>query len=70
MEITAERAFVSAIGGSCTSPVAAYAETFGSQITIRVMAGLANGTKICSIEPHSTTLEDVFLTETEGENKK
>ena len=50
MEITAERAFVSAIGGSCTSPVAAYAETFGSQITIRVMAGLANGTKIYTSE--------------------
>ena len=50
MEITAERAFVSAIGGSCTSPVAAYAETFGSQITIRTMAGLANGTKIYTSE--------------------
>ena len=29
-----------------------------------------NGTKIFSIEPHNTTLEDVFLTETENENKK
>ena len=26
---------------------------------------VANGTKIFSIEPHNTTLEDVFLTETE-----
>ena len=50
MEITTERAFVSAIGGSCTSPVAAYAETFGSQITVRTMAGLANGTKIYTSE--------------------
>ena len=31
---------------------------------------VANGTKIFSIEPHNTTLEDVFLTETENENKK
>ena len=29
---------------------------------------VSNGTKIYSIEPHNTTLEDVFLTETE-ENK-
>ena len=29
-----------------------------------------NGTKIFSIEPHNTTLEDVFLTETEDEKKK
>ena len=28
-----------------------------------------NGTKIFSIEPHNTTLEDVFLTETESENE-
>ena len=27
---------------------------------------VSNGTKIYSIEPHNTTLEDVFLTETEG----
>ena len=27
-----------------------------------------NGTKIFSIEPHNTTLEDVFLTETEGDD--
>ena len=26
---------------------------------------VSNGTKIYSIEPHNTTLEDVFLTETE-----
>ena len=29
-----------------------------------------NGTKIFSIEPHNTTLEDVFLTETEDEKKR
>jgi len=29
---------------------------------------VANGLKIFSIEPHNTTLEDVFLTETEGNN--
>ena len=28
-----------------------------------------NGTKIFSIEPHNTTLEDIFLTETEGEDE-
>jgi ABC-type multidrug transport system ATPase subunit len=28
-----------------------------------------NGTKIFSIEPHNTTLEDVFLTETKGEDE-
>ena len=31
---------------------------------------VSNGTKIYSIEPHNTTLEDVFLTETEDEKKK
>ena len=31
---------------------------------------VSNGTKIFSIEPHITNLEDVFLTETENENKK
>ena len=30
---------------------------------------VANGLKIFSIEPHNTTLEDVFLTETEGNNE-
>ena len=31
---------------------------------------VANGTKIFSIEPRNTTLEDVFLTETEKKDTK
>ena len=31
---------------------------------------VANGKKIFSIEPHNTTLEDVFLTETEKKDTK
>jgi hydroxymethylbilane synthase len=50
LEVTTERAFVSAIGGSCTSPVAAYAETFGSEITVRTMAGLPDGTEMYTSE--------------------
>jgi hydroxymethylbilane synthase len=36
--VTAERAFLSAMGGGCQSPVAAYAEITGSQIRMRAIS--------------------------------
>jgi porphobilinogen deaminase len=40
--ITAERAFLAAMGGGCQSPVAAYAEVVGSQLRMRALS-YANG---------------------------
>lgn len=36
--VTAERAFLSAMGGGCQAPVAAYAETVGEDITMRAVS--------------------------------
>lgn len=36
--VTAERAFLAAMGGGCQSPVAAYAEIIGSQIRMRALS--------------------------------
>lgn len=36
--VTAERAFLAAMGGGCQSPVAAYAEIIGSQIRLRALS--------------------------------
>ena len=40
--VTAERAFLAAMGGGCQSPVAAYAEVVGQEISMRVVS-FANG---------------------------
>jgi hydroxymethylbilane synthase len=40
--VTAERAFLAAMGGGCQSPVAAYAEVAGSHVRMRALS-LANG---------------------------
>jgi porphobilinogen deaminase len=40
--VTAERAFLAAMGGGCQSPVAAYAEVVGSQLQLRALS-YANG---------------------------
>jgi porphobilinogen deaminase len=40
--VTAERAFLAAMGGGCQSPVAAYAEVLGSQLRLRA-ASFASG---------------------------
>jgi hydroxymethylbilane synthase len=36
--VTAERAFLAAMGGGCQSPVAAYAEVVGSQLQLRALS--------------------------------
>jgi hydroxymethylbilane synthase len=36
--VTAERAFLAAMGGGCQSPVGAYAEIVGSQIRLRAVS--------------------------------
>ncbi len=36
--VTAERAFLAGMGGGCQSPVAAYAEVFGSEIRLRAVS--------------------------------
>jgi porphobilinogen deaminase len=36
--VTAERAFLAAMGGGCQSPVAAYAEVAGSQLQMRALS--------------------------------
>jgi hydroxymethylbilane synthase len=40
--VTAERAFLAAMGGGCQSPVAAYAEVIGTQLKMRALS-YANG---------------------------
>ena len=40
--VTAERAFLAAMGGGCQSPVAAYAEVSGDQLRMRALS-FANG---------------------------
>ena len=46
----AERAFLSAIHGECSSPVAAYAEIFGDEIIVKAMAGTPDGIEIYRTE--------------------
>jgi hydroxymethylbilane synthase len=36
--VTAERAFLHAMGGGCQSPVAAYAEVIGDKISMRAVS--------------------------------
>jgi porphobilinogen deaminase len=40
--VTAERAFLAAMGGGCQSPVAAYAEVVGEQLQMRALS-FSNG---------------------------
>jgi len=40
--VTAERAFLAAMGGGCQSPIAAYAEAIGNQLRLRALS-FANG---------------------------
>ncbi len=44
--VTAERAFVAAIGGGCQVPVGVYAELSGGALAISAMAGLTDGSKL------------------------
>lgn len=44
--VTAEREFVSAIGGGCRVPVAAYATLEGETLRISAMAGLPDGSQL------------------------
>jgi hydroxymethylbilane synthase len=42
----AERAFSQALGGSCTSPIAAYAELQGDQLTLQGLVAEPDGTRL------------------------
>jgi hydroxymethylbilane synthase len=44
--VTAERAFVAAIGGGCQVPVGVYAELTEESLTMSAMAGLPDGSKL------------------------
>jgi hydroxymethylbilane synthase len=48
--VTAEREFISAIGGGCRVPVAAYATLDGDTLSVSAMAGLPDGSKLFRIE--------------------
>ncbi len=48
--VCAERAFLSAIHGECSSPVAAYAKISGDEIIVKAMAGTPDGTEIYRTE--------------------
>jgi hydroxymethylbilane synthase len=44
--VTAERAFITAIGGGCKIPVAAYAEVIDGCLRISAIAGLPDGSSL------------------------
>jgi hydroxymethylbilane synthase len=46
MTVTAERAFVAAIGGGCQVPVGVYAELEGETLKMSAMAGLPDGSRL------------------------
>lgn len=48
--VTAERAFLAMMGGSCTTPLAAHAIRQGDQMKLVGMCGLPDGTKILKAE--------------------
>ena len=55
--VTAERAFLAALGGGCSAPVAAYATTNGAQIEMRgLVAGIDNIRLSESVVPEPGTL--------------
>jgi hydroxymethylbilane synthase len=44
--VTAERAFLSALGGGCSAPVAAYATTSGEDIHLRALIAAPDGSRV------------------------
>ena len=46
ISVTAERAFVAAIGGGCQVPVGVYAELTGESLNMSAMAGLPDGSRL------------------------
>lgn len=48
--VTAERAFLGALGGGCRTPMGAYAELDAGELRVRGMVGALDGTKIISGE--------------------
>ncbi len=47
--VTAERAFLSAVGGGCSAPVAAYASPNGKQLEITGMVGAIDGRRVIRV---------------------
>jgi hydroxymethylbilane synthase len=45
-EVTAERAFLRALGGGCRMPMGAYAETDANELHVRGMVGALDGTRL------------------------
>ena len=50
--VTAERAFLSAMGGGCQSPVGAYAEVSGDKISLRAVSFCGEQTKYAEAKRH------------------
>jgi hydroxymethylbilane synthase len=46
MRLDAERAFAARLGGSCQSPIAAYAELDGTEVTLRGLVGAPDGSQV------------------------
>lgn len=44
--VTCERSLNARLGGSCTTPIAAYAELMDDQLTLRALVGMPDGTKL------------------------
>ena len=51
--VRAERAFLQAIGGGCTVPVAAYAQIAGDELNISAMAAVPDGSRLFRIQVSS-----------------
>ncbi|HXV40980.1 MAG TPA: hydroxymethylbilane synthase [Steroidobacteraceae bacterium] len=46
IRLTAERAFAARLGGSCQSPIAAYAELDGAEVSLRGLVGAPDGSQV------------------------
>ncbi len=55
--VLAERAFSSRLGGSCQSPIAAYAESAGDRLRLRGLVGLPDGTEVLAGEESGSLTE-------------
>ncbi|MEZ4439382.1 MAG: hydroxymethylbilane synthase [Polyangiaceae bacterium] len=59
LRVTAERAFMAAVGGSCQLPVAAYAERDGDELWLRAMLADADGSRPRFAERRTPWSDDV-----------
>ena len=57
--VTAERAFLSAMGGGCQSPVGAYAEMFGEDLHLRAVSFLATKAQRAELRDKATSAKQL-----------